>query len=119
MMLRVLALVAWMLRVSLAATFALSASGKLELDGNMAANFSRWGIPLAVMVCIGAVEALGAILLLVPSRNRLAIRLLGAVMSGAVFLHAKQFDELGWPILPAALIAGLWCLHATNRRVRG
>jgi len=56
----------WILRVLLAATFALSASGKLDPGGNIAEAFQRWRYSIPLMMAIGVVEMAASIAFLVP-----------------------------------------------------
>jgi uncharacterized membrane protein YphA (DoxX/SURF4 family) len=93
------------LRVLLALTFAASASGKLDPRGNIAEAFTRWGYPIPMMMAIGVVEMLASIALLVPRFTTPACAVLALTMVGSIVTHFTNFDEMGWPLLPVALIA--------------
>lgn len=94
----------WVLRVVLALTFAISASGKLDPTGNIAAAFTRWGYPIPMMVAIGVVELIASVALLVPRATTLACTILSLTMAGSVVTHFTNFEEMGWPLLPVVLI---------------
>ena len=110
--------VIWVLRIVLALLFAISASGKLDPSGNIAANFQRWGYPLAVMMAIGVWELAGSILLLFPRFTGPACLMLILVMAGSIITHVQRFQEMGWPLLPLALVALLLVVWRVGRRTR-
>jgi uncharacterized membrane protein YphA (DoxX/SURF4 family) len=94
----------WGLRVLLALTFALSASGKLDPGGNIAEAFTRWGYPIPMMIAIGVVELIASIALLVPRFTTPACAVLSLTMVGSIVTHFTNFAEMGWPLLPAGLV---------------
>jgi uncharacterized membrane protein YphA (DoxX/SURF4 family) len=94
-------------RLSLAGVFALAALGKFDPGGNMADNFHRWGLSTAALILTGLAELVGALLVVVRGYDRIAIPLLGLIMVGAALTHFRNFSELGWPVLPVALIVAL------------
>ncbi len=100
-----MALAVWVLRVLLALTFAISASGKLDSGGNIAAAFQRWGYSIPMMMTIGVVELAGSVALLIPKLTTIACALLALTMVGSIVTHIANFDEMGWPLLPIGLIA--------------
>lgn len=97
-------IVIWVLRVVLALMFAISASGKLDPAGNIAAAFTRWGYPIPMMIAIGAVELIASVGLLVPRFTTLSCAMLCLTMVGSVVTHFTNFEEMGWPLLPLLLI---------------
>lgn len=113
----ILVLVSWVLSVVMFLIFAISASGKFDLTGNIADNFKRWGIPIPVMVMIGVIELAGAIMLLIPKWNKIAIPALVSVMLGSVATHIVQFDELGLPILPLGMIITLVTIQILRTKI--
>lgn len=77
----------------LAAVFIAAGYVKLTGEPGMVANFERWGYPAWSIYLVGAVESIGA-LLLVFARTRLYGALVVAVtMVGAVLTH-WQADEM-------------------------
>jgi uncharacterized membrane protein YphA (DoxX/SURF4 family) len=100
-----MAIAVWVLRVLLALTFAISASGKLDPGGNVAEAFQRWGYSTPVMMAIGVVELVASIMLLVPKLTAVACAILAVTMLGSVVTHITHFDEMGWPLLPLVMIA--------------
>lgn len=102
-------------RMALAGVFLLAGTGKLDLDGNMATNFQRWGLPQTLMVLTGAAELVGGLLLLVPRFDRISIPVLLVVMAGAIGTHAVNFAELGWPLFPVSLAVALLVVACRGR----
>lgn len=94
----------WIIRAGLFLIFLISSLGKFDLHGNMAGNFIRWGLPLSLMVFIGVCEFLGGILLLVPRYAVHGAILLIGIMIGSVVQHIVQHNEMGFPLLPLAII---------------
>lgn len=103
------------IRFALAFVFLLAGTGKLDLDGNMATNFQRWGLPQTLMVLTGAAELVGGLLLLVPRFDRISIPMLLVVMAGAIGTHAANFAELGWPLFPLSLALVLSLIAGKGR----
>lgn len=103
------------IRFALAFVFLLAGTGKLDLAGNMATNFQRWGLPQTLMVLTGAAELVGGLLLLVPRFDRISIPVLLVVMAGAIGTHAVNFAELGWPVFPVSLAVALSVVACRGR----
>jgi uncharacterized membrane protein YphA (DoxX/SURF4 family) len=76
----------WALQVLLAATYALSASGKFAGDAQNVAGFEAMGLGVTGMYVIGALELAGAIAMFVPRLTGLAALCFVALMTGAVIL---------------------------------
>jgi uncharacterized membrane protein YphA (DoxX/SURF4 family) len=110
--------IAWVVRVLLALTFGISASGKLDASGNIAEAFARWGYPVPLMMAIGTAELLASIALLVPRFVSAGCVVLGLVLLGSIGTHFQQFDELGWPLLPSALLALVATVWYLENRAR-
>lgn len=96
--------------------FLISASGKFDLGGNMAENFSRWGIPIIIMVTIGIAEVAGTIMLLFPKLSFYGAVLLTIVMLGSVVTHVRYYDEMGFPLLPVVVIFFLIIVLLDSKR---
>ncbi len=78
------------------------------------AIFHHVGLPVWMMYVIGAIEIFGAILLVVPEVAGWGALILGAVMTGAMGIHAAQGDFV-MAGLPLALLVMLTML-AWHRR---
>lgn len=100
-----MAIAVWVLRVLLALTFAISASGKLDPNGNIAEAFRRWGYSIPMMMTVGIIELIASIALVVPRLTTAACAMLAMTMVGSIVTHVANFDEMGWPLLPVGLIA--------------
>jgi uncharacterized membrane protein YphA (DoxX/SURF4 family) len=74
----------WVLQVLLAATYALSAFGKLTADAQNVAGFEAMGLGTTGMYVIGVLELAGAIAMFVPRLTGLAALCFVALMIGAV-----------------------------------
>lgn len=68
-------------------------------------NFIRWGYNGFLMVIAGLMEGIGAILLIIPKTRLYGAFVLITVMVAAAITHFLNFEELGWPLLNAGLIA--------------
>jgi len=104
----------WVLQVLLAATYVLSASGKLAADPMQVAGFDLMGLGAAGMYVVGAAELLGAIGLLIPRLTGLAALCLVALMIGAVTLTAVFVG--GAMIAIPAVVLALVAVVAWGRR---
>jgi uncharacterized membrane protein YphA (DoxX/SURF4 family) len=82
----------WILVVIVALLFGLTATAKL--GGMSAEQFVNWGYRPWFAIVIGVVEAVGAVLLLVPRTMRWGVYLLSMVMAGAVVTHLANAEGL-------------------------
>lgn len=101
----------WALAGILSLFFAGGAAGKLVGSQEMVEAFHAWGYPEWFMYMVGAVEILGAMLLLFPRKNMLGapFRFWGAlglavIMVGAVGTHIVHAEYLS-ALLPVGLMA--------------
>jgi len=78
---------AWILRVLLAALFAIQAIVKLSGSAVWISRFHAWGYPDHFYLAVGMAELLGAILLLIPKLAKFGALLLIVVMIGATATH--------------------------------
>ncbi len=69
-------------------------------------QFGHWGYSETFMYAIGAVEFVGAILLLIPRVRLFAALALSGVMVGAIYTHLT-FDSAALVALPMASLAAL------------
>lgn len=78
-----------------------------KFTGNpeMIANFARWGYPDGFHLVVGAAEALGVLLLLVPATARYGGALIAVLMLGALITHLKV-GEYGLAPIPV-VVGGL------------
>lgn len=98
------AFAAWVLSVLLALTFFSMGAEKLMDEPMMAGLFRLFGYPPWSMALVGAVEIVGAVLVLVPRLAHLGAFLLGCVMVGALFSHLTHGQAYMTPG-PALLLA--------------
>lgn len=101
---------AWILRLGLAALFLMSASGKLSSSPAMVALFDAIGIGRWFLYFTGAFEVASAIALLIPRTTWLGALGLIATMIGAIITHA--FIVGGSFAMPAVLLAASLVLFA-------
>lgn len=95
----------WGVRILLALAFAAAGSAKLAGVPMMVATFEAVGFGQWFRYLTGAIEVIGAIMLLVPSTAFFAGLLLGATMVGATISHLVAV-----PGSPAgAIVLGLLC----------
>ena len=103
--------IGWIAQVLMAAGFLYYAYPKLLGVEVAVQNFQRWGYPDGFHYLIGAVELIGAIMLLSPKYAGYGALLLLGAMGGAVITHLIN-DEAGAIVIPLAfsLVLGvvLW-----------
>lgn len=98
---------AWGIQILLAALFALAALGKLTRNPQWLSRFRGYGYSAGFCVLIGALEAAGALGLLIPRiAPYAAIGLLG-IMSGALYTHLVNHEApQAWrPLIFMVLLA--------------
>ena len=103
--------IGWNAQVLMIAGFAFFAFTKLTGSPEVVANFERWGYPHGFVYLIGAVEALGVLLLLSPRTAGYGAILLIGTMVGAVATHLMNGEAayIGMPLLFTAILAAiLW-----------
>ncbi len=88
----------WTLTVILAAFFLLAGGGKLGGAPKQVDSFAHWGYAAWFLYVIGAVEAAGAIGLLVPRVAVFSVLLLGATMLGAALTHLVHHEMMAVPV---------------------
>ena len=99
---RVFTGVTWLL----ALVYVIMGVPKLSALSDVIHQFEHWGYSETFMYLIGAVEFLGAILLLMPRIRLLAASVLSAIMAGAIYTHLA-FDPAWLVLLPTACLAML------------
>ena len=108
-------LTSWVLSVVLGLLFIASGVSKLARQGPSADNFARWGYPPWFLPFTGAVELLGAVLLLVPRTRLYGGAVLDATMIGAVATHLTHGEAAFAPVpLVLGLLAG-WVAWQSRR----
>lgn len=111
------AFVAWVLSVLLALTFFSMGAEKLMDEPMMAGLFRLFGYPPWSMTLVGAVEIVGAVLVLVPRLAHVGAFLLGCIMVGALFSHLThgQASMTPGPALLLAMAVALGALRHWGR----
>lgn len=97
---------ATVLSVLLALLFLFTGGMKLAGSEEVAANFGRFGFPVAFAYLIGLAEVGGALLLFAPAAAKYAAGLLILIMLGAAGSHLMVGDPMPQPLIPL-VIAGL------------
>jgi uncharacterized membrane protein YphA (DoxX/SURF4 family) len=103
----------WTLQVLVALAFIAAGAGKLLGSPDMVAVFDAVGIGQWFRYVTGALEVLGALLLVIPGKTAFGAVLLASVMAGAVVAHLTVLPTA--PTAPLALFA-LTALIAWGRR---
>jgi putative oxidoreductase len=103
----------WALQVVVALAFAAAGSGKLLGSPDMIALFDAIGVGQWFRYVTGALEVLGALLLVVPGMTLLGAVLLACVMAGAAVAHLAVLHTA--PTVSLVLFA-LTALIAWGRR---
>ena len=82
--------------IALAVLYALAGGSKyVGMQPTWAVNFDLWGYPAWFLYLVGALEFIGAALLLVPSIAILGSMVLGTIMFGAFWTHVANGEYLG------------------------
>ena len=84
----------WLVQVVIAFLFAVAAIGKLVSAPTWVSRFEAWGYPPKFYLVIGALEALGAIGLVIPRVAGYAASGLIVIMVGAAFTNISHHDGL-------------------------
>jgi len=108
----------WCLSTICFFVFILAASGKFAKSGNMYDNFLRWGYNYHLLVTVGILEASGATFLLIPKLRSIGISFLIVVMLGSIATHFSNFDEMGFPSFPIALISTLILVRFLSQQTK-
>lgn len=104
----------WALAVILAAFFLVAGGLKLRGVPSQVENFAHWGYAGWFLYVVGAVEAAGAVGLLVPRLAGSAALLLGGTMLGAALTHLVHHEMKAVPI--PLVILGLLAVVGYARR---
>jgi uncharacterized membrane protein YphA (DoxX/SURF4 family) len=105
----------WILQIAAAGMFLMAGFAKLSGDPQMVGMFDAIGIGQWFRYLTGSLEAIGAILLLIPRLSGLGALLLVGVMLGAVATH--MFIIGGSPLMAIILLIAV-CIIAYGRRAR-
>jgi uncharacterized membrane protein YphA (DoxX/SURF4 family) len=111
------AFVAWVLSVLLALTFFSIGVEQLMGEPMMAGLFHLFGYPPWSMVLVGAVEIVGAVLVLVPRVAHIGALLFGCIMVGAIYSHLThgQASMIAGPVVLLAMAIALGALRHWGR----
>ena len=106
-------IVLWTFQVLVALAFLAAGSGKLLGSPDMVALFAALGVGQWFRYLTGALEIVGALLLVVPGKSAFGALLLACVMAGAVLAHLTVLHNA--PTAAVVLLA-LTALIALARR---
>ena len=95
----------WILTILLGVAFGLI--GLTKMGGMAGDMFVDWGYPAWFALVVGAVEAIGGILLVIPRTLRFGVFLLTVVMVGAAATHLLNSEAIQI-LRPAAFGCALW-----------
>src|SRR3569832_2173731 len=112
---RALIIVLWILQLLGAAMFLMAGSSKLMGNEMAIQSFEMVGVGLWFRCLTGALEVIGAVLLLVPQPAFFGALLLAVVMGGAVIVHL--FVLGGSPAMAVILLLAM-AIIAWGRRGR-
>ena len=98
----------------LAAFFLLAGGSKLGGAPKQVDNFAHWGYAAWFLYVVGAVEAAGAVGLLVPRVAVFSVLLLGVTMLGAALTHLVHHEMMAVPV--PLVILGLLAIVGYARR---
>lgn len=97
----------WGIQILLAALFAVAALGKLTRNPQWISRFRGYGYSAGFCLLIGAMEAAGALGLLIPRMAGYAATGLLGIMSGALYTHLMNHEApQAWrPLIFMVLLA--------------
>ena len=109
-------LIDWPVRILIALAFAAASMGKLTSSPGVLDRFATYGFPDGFHFIVGAVELVGAILILVPKTRRYAIIMLSVIVIGAAFTHLVHdpLIQLLRPLVFAIFLAAACFLSEKN-----
>ena len=82
--------------IALAVLYFMAGGSKfVGMQPTWAVNFDLWGYPGWFLYLVGAVEFIGAVLLIIPSIALLGSVALGTIMFGAFWTHIANGEYLG------------------------
>lgn len=84
---KLLLILKWILIVVISILFITSGYPKIIASASMIKRFAAWGFSEWFVYCIGILELIGGILLLIPKASLYAALLLICIMTGAIFTH--------------------------------
>lgn len=96
----------WAASIVLSVIFAGAGFPKVGSMDMVLTSFEKWGYPESFHYVVGAIEFIGAILLLIPSTATLAALVLSGIMVGAFVTHATAGEYAMLPV-NVVLFAGL------------
>jgi uncharacterized membrane protein YphA (DoxX/SURF4 family) len=99
------------LRVAVAAAFAIGGTINLAGRGSVKHDFERWGYPAGFNFICGGLELVGAVLLLGHTTRLWGLALLGAIMAAAIFTLIRDTEPFRH-IVPALVFSVLLSLAA-------
>ncbi len=107
---RIRKIAGWALSILLAAGFAMAALGKLT--GAATEMFASWGYAAWFATVIGALEALGAVGLLIPKTRSWAAVGLSGIMAGAMYTHLTngEGEQVVRPLIFLIVLGIVWWL---------
>ena len=112
---KLLNVVLWVLQIAAALMFLMAGFSKLSGNEQMVWMFKAIGLGQWFRYLTGALEVVGAILLLMPRTSGVGAFLLVGVMAGAVMTHL--FIIGGSPLMAIILLV-VMCVVAWGRRTR-
>jgi uncharacterized membrane protein YphA (DoxX/SURF4 family) len=100
-------ILSWVLQILLALLFLLAALGKVTRNPQWIERFHGYGYSATFCVLIGALEAAGALGLLIPRLSRYAATGLFGIMLGALYTHLthQQANQVWRPLVFMLLLA--------------
>jgi putative oxidoreductase len=112
------AVIGWHILSGLVGALFLFAGGmKLTAPAEMVANFVQWGFPSWFIYVTGAIEVVGAALLITPRLRAFGAALLATTMVGAVGTHAQHAHPFGeW--IPSIVLLSLTALITWKERAK-
>ncbi len=105
---------AWALTAIVSVAFMAAGASKLAFPDTSVANFLAWGYPLWVSYAVGVFEVAAALAIWHPKSMFYAVKVIGALMVGAMITHAIHAE---WTqIITNLVLLGMASMVAIMRR---
>ena len=112
---RIKSIAIWVLRILLAAIFALQGIVKLTSSPGWVSRFKAWGYPDNFYLLVGAIELAGAVALLIPRLAVFGALTLLGVMIGATITHLVHGEsQVITTLIVMALLAIIVYVRRSN-----
>jgi putative oxidoreductase len=110
-------LIAWILRLSVAAVFVSVGASKFDETSQWVKLFNQSGFGQWFRYMTGVLQIMGAVLVVVPRTFLIGIAILACTMAGAAAIWILRFGAADNAIIPAVILVALVAIGFHGARV--